>query len=452
MPGGEFSTRWNEWSFKQKRLMRFARLHCECDEAPLGLAELAAGGELNFLQLDYPRPRMVAVEGAAPVEMPGCAPGFTLSMRALVKTLFLEPELRVVTSAGWSDAYSTVEHAAVVLTEGGCGDVPVSAVRGSNLLPILEMLVAERVDLSNASTGAPWRELKEPILAADLQLGGGPLATAWNEQARVIVAGHFDEAAPAMAAAVAKFGWGWDEYDRLAAAAAGARAATWYDWQFGGGVPLGTPWTPPWVEIDDAGRCVVTSSSSNDESAGQLQQWLRSGAASELDHVHADVRLDPSGVTCRADEYRQIAVSGSRGAKSDGCWRLEVLYQAGYAAEAMIEFSPSADPALRRQFAQAARAHLLPGEAAGDLLTVEQLQPIGDRGVGWLHVACQSKSRQACQFFVEQALRLTAAHRPWVRLASGLPRVHVHCGLWPARVPRGAVDIAVETRLAREWN
>ena len=130
---------------------------------------------------------------------------------------------------------------------------------------------------------------------------------------------------------------------------------------------------------------------------------------------------------------------------------MEVLYQAGYAAEAMIEFSASADAAMRRHLAEAARAHLQPMEDAGDLLTVEQLQPLGDRGIGWLHVAFQSKSSKACQYFVDQTLRLTAAHRPLTRLASGPPRVHVHCGLWPARVPRGAVDIAVETRLAKEW-
>ncbi|MBA3480509.1 MAG: acyclic terpene utilization AtuA family protein [Pirellulales bacterium] len=431
--------------------MRFARLHCEGEGVPVGLEELAAGGELDFLQLDYPRPRTVAIEGAAAAELPGCALGFTQATRSLVKTLFLEPELRVVTSAGWSDAYRTVEHTAVVLVEGGCGELPVSAVRGSNLLPILEMLVADRVDLSNARTGAPWKELREPILAADLQLGAGPMVTALNEHARVIVAGHFDEAAPAMAAAVAKFGWRWDDFDRLAAAAAAARAAAWCDWQPSGEGPLGAPWTPPRVELDEAGRCVVNDSHGGEEAANRLQQWMRTGAASESEHVHVDVRLNPAGINCLTGGPRQIAVDGACGAESDGCWRLEVLYQAGYAAEAMIEFSASADAAMRRHLAEVARAHLHPMEDAGDLLTVEQLQPLGDRGIGWLHLAFQSKSRKACQYFVDQTLRLTAAHRPLTRLASGPPRVHVHCGLWPARVPRGAVDIAVETRLAREW-
>jgi hypothetical protein len=39
----------------------------------------------------------------------------------------------------------------------------------------------------------------------------------------------------------------------------------------------------------------------------------------------------------------------------------------------------------------------------------------------------------------------------YTRLASGPPTVMAQCGVWPTRVPRDAVDIAVETRLAREW-
>jgi hypothetical protein len=196
---------------------------------------------------------------------------------------------------------------------------------------------------------------------------------------------------------------------------------------------------------------VVNANNCGGEAANRLQQWMHTGAASEIEHVHVDVRLDPAGINCVTGGPRQIAVDGACGSESDGCWRLEVLYQAGYAAEAMIEFSPSTDPAMRRHLAEVARGHLQVVDAAGNLLTVEQLQPLGDRGIGWLHVALQSKSRQACQYFVDQTLRLTAAHRPLTRLASGPPRVHVHCGLWPARVPRGAVDIAVETRLAKEW-
>jgi hypothetical protein len=36
-------------------------------------------------------------------------------------------------------------------------------------------------------------------------------------------------------------------------------------------------------------------------------------------------------------------------------------------------------------------------------------------------------------------------------MASGRPVVLALCDLWPAAVPRDAVDIAVDTRTAKEW-
>ena len=190
--------------------MRFARLQCDVEGAPLGIEDLVESAELDYLQLDYPRPRWTNVEGAVAADLPEYAVGFGETLRSIVKPLYLGTQLHVVASAGWADAFSCVEKAAAVLLETGCGNMPLAAVRGSNLLPILEMLERDGVRLDNAETGARWRELKAPVLAADLQLGAGPLALALAEQARVIVAGAFDGMAPLAAAGAHRFGWKWE--------------------------------------------------------------------------------------------------------------------------------------------------------------------------------------------------------------------------------------------------
>jgi len=432
--------------------MRFARLLAEGERVPAGLEEVVRAGQLDLLQHDYTRPRVAPIPDRGPVELPEFAAGFAEALRPLVKTLYLEPEFRVIASAGWSAAFQCIERAATVMVEGGCGDLPVSAVRGSHLLPILEMLSADGLDLTNAETGAPWRELQQPLLAADLKLGAGPLATALAEQARVIVAGYYDAPSPATALAVAEFGWSWDSFDLLAAAALAARAATWFDWQAepaSGTAPL---WQSPRIELNADGSFNVEAESGGEAAARRLQEWLRSEEEPPTRASHADVRLDLSRVNCEATGARQIRVHGVRGAASDVYWPLEVLYQAGYMAETMIEFSATADTRWRRQFADIAKVHLPSADDVSGLLTVEELQPTAAEGAAsWLHVGYRSSSRQACQHFADQTLRLVAGHQPLVRLATGPPAVFVHCGLWPARVPRDAVDIAVETRLAREW-
>jgi Acyclic terpene utilisation family protein AtuA len=417
---------------------------------PAGLADLA-GQELDFLQLDYERPRMMAASGTKPIELPGFATGISQAARTLVKPLFLDPDFRIFTSAGWGDAYGCVERMASILIEGGGTDLPLAAVRGSNLLPILDMLEAEGIQLKNADTGAAWRDLKEPVFAADLQLGGGPLATALAENARVIVAGCYDDAAPATAYAVREFGWSWKDHDRLAAAAVGARAAQWRHWGVDPNDPAPLPWKPGWVELEADGRSTVNGILGGASAVQALQRWLKETKNMKAELRTADVRLNLANISIAATGPQQIAVTGASGAANDDSWRLEILYQAGYSAEATVAFSADAAPQLLEHLAEAAKAYLVPENDPAGLLTVEPLQTLGLAGASWLHLAYQSKSRKACQYFADQAVRLLSAHQLHARLAAGAPRVQAHCGVWPVRVPRDAVDIAVETRPAKEW-
>jgi hypothetical protein len=148
------------------------------------LGELAASAELDLVQLDYARPRTAAVSGPGPAELPAFAPSFVHAVRALRKTLYLEPQLCVVASAGWADTYACVENAAAVLREAGCGAQPISAVRGSNLLPILDDLAAAGIELDNVETGAPWSELPgvavQPPRLHCVSMGGrGAIGIRW---------------------------------------------------------------------------------------------------------------------------------------------------------------------------------------------------------------------------------------------------------------------------------
>lgn len=434
-------------------MVRLARLASECDGVPSELQEVAAGCELDWLQLDYVRPRVVTVSGRAPAELPTHASGFGEALRVLGKTLFLDPQLHIAASAGWDDAYGCVEQAAAVLVEAGCGELPMAAVRGSNLRPVLEMLVPAGVDLRNVETGARWKEMREPILAADLHVGAGPLATAMAEGARVVVAGCFDASAPLTAAAVHEHGWHWHDFQRLAGAAIAARAAAWSDWLLEGDpaeIEFISASSARWVEVDAYGSSIVDLGRKAGETiVGSVSEYLTSGTA-EKNGLSPDVR--PGAFSVKPASDCQLRIDGCAGQASDGCWDLEILFQSGYAAEALVGFTPQATERARRQIAAAARQCLDDDGRSEGIVTVESLGSLNSSDeTGWLHLACQSRSRSVCQRFVEQTVRLIAAHPALVRFAAGRPAVHAHCGRWPARVPRDAVDIAVETRTAKEW-
>ncbi len=438
-------------------MIPLVRVHAESDQEPAGLAELVCSGAMHVLQLDYVRPRAAPLVAGAMAELPELADSFRMTLPKFCRRLFLETDFRIITSAGWGNSYGAVENLGRVLVEGGSPDVLLSAVRGSNLLGIFEFLVADGLRLDHAVTGAPWSQQREPVLAADLQLGAGPLVTALGEGARVVVAGCYDGAAPTIAAGIQEFGWQWRDWNKLAGAAAAARAAIWPHRHASESLAslgaLPALQHHPRIEFDEHSAFTVDLGHPLEANDGQrLLEWLQAGKANDAAHLHADVRMDATAAVVTRSGPTQLRVEGCTGAKADGSWRLEILYQAGFVAETVIEFSEHAPPGLRQQVAQAFQSRFVDAGDEHSLVTAQELVgQTGDAGPGWLHLACRAKNAKLCVEFSDQVTRFAAANPSLMRLPVGRPAVQVDCGLWPARVPRDAIDVAVDTRPAKEW-
>jgi hypothetical protein len=274
----------------------------------------------------------------------------------------------------------------------------------------------------------------------------------------VIVAGCYDGAAPAIAAAARTFDWSWKQINHVAGAAAAARTAIWphrhaCDALAASGV-LPAAHSHPRIELDaDGGFTVDVARQADHDDAAQLLAWLQAGKARDPAHLHADVTFDATNASIERTGPTQLRVTGCTGVKSDDHWRVEVLYQAGFVAESMIEFAPGAGTALRRRIAEAFRSHFVSEEDERSLVSVQELASADDGAdfASWLHLACRSKLRGPCAEFAEHVARFAAANPGVARLPAGRPAVHAECGLWPARIPRSVIDIAIDTRPAKEW-
>ena len=133
-------------------------------------------------------------------------------MVELHKALFLRPELSVVTNLGAGGAVRCAESLAEFLVGHGSPNLLVTAIRGDNLLPDLESLV---------STDSLPRGRK--ILSAHVEIGGGPIATAFADGAQFIVTGAHDISAPLLAAAVSRGFASWQDHHQLALLAAASQ-------------------------------------------------------------------------------------------------------------------------------------------------------------------------------------------------------------------------------------
>ena len=283
--------------------MRLASANSACDPTNPAITALAATGELDLLQLDYAWPAPSA-----------CSVAFLQQLRTLHKHFFLEPDLRLITNAGGGNVVSCVEALGGYLREHGDSAMLITAVRGENLLPRLSELTAAGIEFTDEATGDSLLAIEEPLLAAQVELGAGPLATAWEEGSRMIVAGCYDPAAPFIAATKSTFQLAWDDYDALASVAVVAHAVRL--------VPaIAVILAPDEVTLELAAQERLE--------AERISQRLQELAASYGIPPNADVASDVSSLALRPSGFGGLNVTGVRGREPAGSWRVKFTYAAG---------------------------------------------------------------------------------------------------------------------------
>ena len=290
--------------------MRLARANSTHARPAQALTALISAGELDLLQLDYLEPEARAYSAA-----------FFEQFRTLHKHFYLEPSLRLVTNAGGGAVVACVERLGSYLREHGDLAMPITAVRGDNLLPRLSELTAAGIELVDESTGQPLREIKQPLLAAQVELGAGPLAAAWDEGSRMVVAGCYDPAAPFVAAAKAELPIVWDDYDALARVAVAAHAALL---------------APAIAELLAPDQLSLESLTPELLDADGLVRQLNELATSGHLLRHADVDCDISSLALRPAEFGGLTVTGVAGRKPAGSWRVRLTF----ATASVVDSSP----------------------------------------------------------------------------------------------------------------
>lgn len=195
--------------------MRLSRTNANEQSGLSSTIDLLATGDLDLLQLDFKHSADGELEK-----------WFLEALQNIHKFFFLDPKLRLITNAGGKNVTARVESLGKYLREHGDSQMPITAVRGDNILARLPELLADGLQFVDQASGEPIAAKSHGILSAQVLLGAGPLATALADDSRMIVAGSYDRAAPFLAAGVALGEIAWDEHDALSQLAVAAEVSS----------------------------------------------------------------------------------------------------------------------------------------------------------------------------------------------------------------------------------
>jgi hypothetical protein len=435
---------------------------------------LARDGQIDVLTLEYLAELTMAILSHLRAKDPkaGYVADFPELVERLVPVLRAQEGLTIVTNAGGLNPTACAGRTAAILSQAGLGDLSLAVVTGDDVLGRVPGWVREGVDLAHMETGESIERVADRLVCANVYLGARPIAEGLNAGARVVVTGRVADASLTLGPAVARFGWAWDDWPRLAGAStaghliecgAQATGGLWHRWDeitdlAGIGYPI--------AEIHDDGSSVITKP----EGSGGLvsSATVAEQLVYEIDdptcYRTPDVDVNLASVSLDDAALNRVRVNGAEGQPPSDKLKLSAVYRDGWTASGLLAVvgrgaQAKAHAAGWIVLERVRRAGFELAESLVECLGGGDVVPGVLRSAGplfevVLRVTVRDPNRAAVERFCREfAPLVTSGPSGIAGYATGRPSPRPAFAYWPALVPRALVEDLVDVRTApaREW-
>jgi hypothetical protein len=376
-----------------------------------------------------------------------------------------ERGVRVVANAGGVNPPACADAVRQSAERAGVSrSVRIGVVTGDDLLPRLDELIAGGHALANMETGEPLSTIRDRVLSANAYIGSTPIVEALSKKANIVITGRSTDTALTMAPLRFEFGWGGEDWDRLAAGIiaghiieCGAQCSggnCLYDWQH---IPDLANVGYPIVEASADGTFVVAKhpNTGGTISIQSVTEQLVYEMGDPHSYITPDVIADFTTIHLESAGENRVRVFGIKGRPPTDKLKVSIAYRAGFKAVGTLVYSwpdalqkaQLADRVLRErleslglrfdkiltEFVGASATH---GPLAGDP---------GDPPEVQLRVGLRGEDRAAVERFTREIAPLVLNGPPSVTgFAGGRPKVEEIVAYWPALIDKSVVQTRVE--------
>lgn len=343
----------------------------------------------------------------------------------------------------------------------------IGVVEGDALIDRIDTLQAAGESLAHMDTGAPLSSVRDRLLFANAYLGARPIVRALEEGADIVVTGRVADAALFLAPLVHEFGWGWEQYDRLAqgllvghllecsASACGGNFGG--DWER---VPDLAHIGYPIAEVSEDGTALITKASGTGGRIDfdTIRQQMLYEVHDPTNYLSPDVTLDLSTVQITDVEGVGVRIARASGRPPPSTLKIVAGYEDGWMGQAVLGYSwPDA---LKKARAAVAVMQTVIAESGGVYDEMHVSYQGYDALLGPL--ADPAHADELNEVFLRMAVRTAdkrkadafGRHFPWIGLGgppfvtiSGMQPARQLLGIWPTTVSRQAVESAVTVRI-----
>ncbi|MBI4588281.1 MAG: DUF1446 domain-containing protein [Candidatus Rokubacteria bacterium] len=418
--------------------------------------EMVEGGPIDVLTGDYLAELTMAILYRNRLKRPetGYATTFLTQMEQVLGSC-LEKRIRVVSNAGGLNPAGLANAVAQLAEKLGLG-ARIAYVGGDDVLDRLEAWQQQGHSLEHLDHGRPLRELKAPVVTANAYLGSWGIAEALRRGADVVIAGRVTDASLVVGPAAWHFGWGREDWDRLAAVVVaghilecGAQCCGG-NYSFFQEVPRFTDIGFPIAEMAADGSFVVTKH----PGTGGLVS-VGTVTAQLLYEIDSPRYLNPD-VTARFDTIRlepagpdRVRVSGVRGEPPPPTTKLGLNYLGGYRNSVTFVLAgldiPEKAKLIEETFWPMVGGRAAFAETAVSLVRSDREDPeSNEEAFAYLKITVKDpEPARVGRAFSSKAIELALAHYPGFTMTAPPGEESPYAVYWPTLVPSPLIDQVV---------
>ncbi len=148
------------------------------------------------------------------------ARGYTFDVAILAKQILpaaFERKIPIITNGGGLNPIAAAEMVRETAAKLGLKGVKIAAVTGDDVLGDLPALQAQGETFSNIDTGEKLSDTSnQQFVTANVYLGAAPIVEALANGADMVITGRVADPCLYLAPMIARYGWSWDDWNRLA--------------------------------------------------------------------------------------------------------------------------------------------------------------------------------------------------------------------------------------------
>jgi hypothetical protein len=425
-------------------------------EAPVRLVEQ---GPIDYLILDYLAEVTMSILQKQKDSDPnlGYARDFPPLIGRVAKQI-RERNVKVIANAGGVNPLACAR--AVLKAAPG---LKVAVVLGDDVYPRLDELIAKGHEMRDMDTGEPLSTIRPRVLSANAYIGAFPLAQALSTGAHVVIAGRCTDTALALAPMIERFGWGEQEWDKLAAGTiaghiveCGAQCTggnSQVDWR---NIPDMANIGYPIIEAEPDASFTITKhpGTGGRVHSDVLKEQLLYELGDPRNYITPDCVADFTSIRLTDTGPDRVRVSGIRGGPRPAMLKVSISYANGWKAIGTLVYS--LPDALEK--AQAADA-IVRKRLAGLGLEFDQIHteylgvnachgpvaaPAGDPPEVQLRIGVRGQDQRAVERFTRELIPLVLNGPPGATgFGEGKPAVRDIVAYWPALIPREEICTTV---------